>query len=229
MGELRVSLGAEDPGTATPVGYVAFDNLRGVPAAAEGWCPAESFTDDFEDGVVSHSWWVRSWDNAECSFAEQDGELQFNLTGAALYNCGVVLAPGYDMTGSSVTIEVPALTPGQPELNVWLEAFVDEDNAVSVGVHDGSVTFGYKLAGASYTPASASYSPSTHRWWRLREAGGETYWETSPDGSSWTVGLQVASPIDLSAINVMLAAECWDGCSAPVAVSFDNYNRPPSR
>jgi hypothetical protein len=34
------------------------------------------------------------------------------------------------------------------------------------------------------------YSPTQHRWFRFREAAGTTYWDTSPDGVTWTNQLQ---------------------------------------
>ena len=27
-----------------------------------------------------------------------------------------------------------------------------------------------------------------HRWWRIRHGAGMIYWETSPDGQTWTIG-----------------------------------------
>ncbi|MFB7219335.1 hypothetical protein [Streptomyces sp. NPDC056227] len=43
-------------------------------------------------------------------------------------------------------------------------------------------------------PADVTFSEIDHRWMRIREASGQVYWETSPDGWEWTVRRTLATP-----------------------------------
>jgi hypothetical protein len=84
----------------------------------------------------------------------------------------------------------------------------------------------YYLDNVGFTGYSAPYDPELHRWWRIRDHLGRTYWETSPDGTSWTTRYDVPNPTPVTALDVQLAVGCDSGCTAST-VRFDNYNLPP--
>ena len=93
-------------------------------------------------------------------------------------------------------------------------------------VHDGVLACRTFVDWAHTTPAALPYDADAHRWWRLREQAGQTYWEISADGVAWTTLLQLASPVPVSAVDVELGLSCDNGC-APATAYFDNYNLPP--
>ncbi len=39
-----------------------------------------------------------------------------------------------------------------------------------------------------------TYSATDHRWWKIRESGGTVYFETSPDGLTWTTQRSISTP-----------------------------------
>src|SRR5206468_4627856 len=85
----------------------------------------------------------------------------------------------------------------------------------------------YMLNGASFTAVDLTYVPTTHLWWRIREASGTVYWETSPDGVTWTQQASVAtsSIFSLAQLNVELYAESFSvGNSSPGTGKFANLN-----
>ena len=44
----------------------------------------------------------------------------------------------------------------------------------------------YTIGGVGTTLATLTYSATDHAWLRLREAAGTVFWDTSPDGVTWT-------------------------------------------
>jgi hypothetical protein len=78
-----------------------------------------------------------------------------------------------------------------------------------------------------------TYDPSVHVWFRIREAAGTVYWETSVDGSTWTVRRSKSTTLDLSSIEVQLEAGRW-AAEAGTYATIDDFNlfagvptRPP--
>jgi hypothetical protein len=51
-----------------------------------------------------------------------------------------------------------------------------------------------------------AYDATMHLYWRMREAGGKLFYETSPDGSTWTVQHEVGTPAWASGGIVSFAA-----------------------
>lgn len=78
------------------------------------------------------------------------------------------------------------------------------------------------------TPTTVTYSSSTHVWWRLRHDGTSCYFETSPDGLSWTVQRTLAvapSWTRYSNLSVQFEASRTTGTNDFAAI--DNFNYPP--
>jgi hypothetical protein len=220
------AIGAWDSGTPSP-GVARFDNLQGGVAPTEHYCPAPSFSDNFDDNVMPHEWAARAWTDSECSFVEQGGRLVFNHTGAAQVSCGTETAHGYDLTETSATIEVAAVQGSDdPELYAWFELLYDDERAVEFDIAGGVLRCNYYVGGNQITPASTPYDPNQHRWWRISEHAGNIIWEVSPDGTTWTQRHQMPAPIPFDALDVELGVYCNNGCGVASA-AFDNYNLPP--
>jgi hypothetical protein len=228
MDSLRVELGAWADAGATAPGIAAFDNLQGGGPPTEGWCQVSSFTDDFDDGILPHAWAVRATASATgCTFAEQNGQLQFSLDTSGYTSCIVILAPGYDLTDDSVVIEVPAVTADVLHFHAWLQLMRNATNFLEIEAHDGATRIGYYQLGTWYAMAAVPYDAVAHRWWRVREQAGMVYWETSPDGLDWSAHAAIPDPFGLDALDVRVGTECSTACPSPPSVSYDNYNLPP--
>ena len=93
-------------------------------------------------------------------------------------------------------------------------------------VADGNFfSYAYKMvAGAVTSLGSITLNTTTHRWWRFRESGGTTYWDTSPDGVSWTQRFFLANPFALTAVSVYLRTGNWAAASGANYAVFDNFN-----
>jgi hypothetical protein len=70
------------------------------------------------------------------------------------------------------------------------------------------------------------YVPTQHSYWRIREADGTVFFETSPEGAlpDWTIHKTVPSPDWLEAGLVEFTAGHWDTEASPTEARFDHLN-----
>jgi hypothetical protein len=100
----------------------------------------------------------------------------------------------------------------------------------SVGFECNAVTGVLRLASnVDYWDAAAvelTYSPTDHLWLRLREDGTNVYWDTSPDGSTWTNRRTLATPAWIPASIDDTAVDLWAYRDAGVTdyAAYDNVN-----
>lgn len=97
----------------------------------------------------------------------------------------------------------------------------------------GTLTFGnhgsnndnyYEAAGSP----NVTYSPTTHRWWRIRRGNGNIYWETSADGVTYTIRRQIVQPTwSANDVQVSIESNRDDGPYGSY-FEFDNINNVPA-
>ncbi|MFD8142521.1 hypothetical protein [Streptomyces sp. NPDC059708] len=92
----------------------------------------------------------------------------------------------YDATSSSLYALVTAVANGNGYTKTALVLRVDASNSVALRVESGLLRFALQTAGFTATTTLGIYDAHTHRWWRLREAAGTWYADTSADGITWT-------------------------------------------
>lgn len=92
----------------------------------------------------------------------------------------------YDATASSVFALITAVANGNGNTKTALVLRVDANNSVALRVESGVLKFTLQTAGTTTTTTLGSYNGHLHRWWRLREAAGTWYADTSTDGITWT-------------------------------------------
>jgi hypothetical protein len=70
-------------------------------------------------------------------------------------------------------------------------------------------------------PWQVTYDPVAHGWLRLRESAGTFYWETSPDGTSWTTRASVPT----TTLTTLTGGILWVGNDASHGQAiFDNFS-----
>lgn len=143
----------------------------------------DTLVDDFEDGVLNTTLWSGSYGGPD----EVGGRARVPCTTGY---AGLKSASTYTLTGSSLVMHLQAPIP-----NGATTAVASVLVLTSTGGTDGGFIIdpaqsaiglylreGYADAGAVFL----TYSPTDHAWLRFREAAGSVYWDTSPDGSTWT-------------------------------------------
>jgi hypothetical protein len=183
----------------------------------------ETLTDNFDDNSLD----AGKWTNYGSNVSETSQQLQVTTTLAGDY-AGIQSFTTYDLTGSSARVQV--VDAGNQALTS-LEVYpcllqIDASNYITWLVAGGNIAVYKKVAGVSTSLFSTAYSSTTHTWFRIRESGGTTYWDTS-DGFTWTNRHSVANPITVTTLYADLQVGTWQAEASTTTVKFDNFNLGP--
>jgi hypothetical protein len=202
---------------------IRLDNLNTTLEIEEGWCATSSFSDDFNDGLIGPLW--EKWRQNGCDLFERDGRMVFVFDPEYPGNCGYSTRSLYDMTESSISVEVPSSAARgiSTNLSVW----TDTDEYMDLKQEEGQIRC-FANTGSGFVQACAiSYDPVAHRWWRLRHGGSLLYWETSPDGTIWDEAAKhERGEMPIHEVSIGLwsqSREVEDGIEN-VENGFDNFN-----
>jgi hypothetical protein len=107
--------------------------------------------------------------------------------------------PLLNLTGSFFMAKVtpPPVGTSSREMTMELRNVDDNTNKYMFYWQQGNLYIRRYLAGAVSGEKIVSYSAST-QWWRVRESGGTIYFDTSPDGGTWTNQLTTAPGFDIT-------------------------------
>lgn len=141
---------------------------------------------DFFDGAFDTAKWTSYvLGGASGSVSQSGGELQLSLTsngtGHNILVEGDVLK---DFEGSHVYARMTQgllVSGGASGGEAIFGVLSDADSGY--GWHQqstGRIQAVYRVAGVSDSPSDFAYTPSTHAWLRIREAGGTIYWDRAP-------------------------------------------------
>ncbi|MFD5041952.1 chitosanase [Streptomyces sp. NPDC058377] len=186
----------------------------------------ENLVDDFNDNSVSAVLWPGSYGGV----TETGGRARVPVSAAY---AGFESAAAWQLKDSGVFVEVPTL----PAVGGTEEAYV---SLVISGSTDGtSIGWTYNLisgmlravSNVDYwddAAVSLTYSSTAHRWWRVRETGSTVYWDTSPDGVTWTQRRSLTTPAWAAAATTLgLSLEAVRDTGAAAYAEFDNLNVAP--
>jgi len=217
----RVFFNAEAYSGASAPGDYAIESVNGgepVPS----WCPAESFSDDFEDGDLG-----LDWDPFEdsCALTQPAGRVRMTPDIDTTSTCGAGSTVLYDLRDSAAFIEVPVMVETTSDAMVYLRVGT-EDAAIDLAQQGGNLEARTCTTDCT-AHESVPYDATAQRWWRIREQAGTVYWETSPDGANWNPLASLATPLDAAAVFVNFGVTVQSPESSFGAAEFDNYNVAP--
>ncbi|MFJ3663163.1 LamG-like jellyroll fold domain-containing protein [Streptomyces sp. NPDC090119] len=155
--------------------------------------PMSSLGDDFDDDVLSTTLWPNSYGGV----TERGGVARVPVSTVA--DAGLQSARVWKLLGSKLTAKLVTVPKAGGSTNAAASMWVNSTTAGTrigwrydalTGVLAAMSQTGYSDA----TPTSLTYNVVDFAWLRVREAGGTVYWETSPDGTAWTVQRSMATP-----------------------------------
>lgn len=127
------------------------------------------------------------------------GELVLQAPPANNQGAWVKSKAAFDLRGRALVVEVTQVGGRYAEIELD-----DPSNAqVYMGVAEGKL-YAY---GKGRKLAERPYSDTQDRWWRLREESGSVFWDTSPDGETWTAMAQDLAPVDAAWVEVGFGVE----------------------
>jgi hypothetical protein len=191
-----------------------------------GACPADStfpdFRDDFEAGGLSWGEEKHSGVGPDALVHLVGGTLSFEPTQQAPEAAWMRTVDHYDMTDLRVAVRVVEVLADQTPSPTTFFRLESGGGQESMFLTDGDLR-----AVGSAEPWDAE----AHAWWQIRSEGETIFFETSPDGLSWSV-LAVITPttFDLTDVRVEIGISI-DGDLVDSAGRFriDDLNETPDR
>lgn len=202
--------------------YASIDDFNlwgGVPPADK----MDTLTDDFTS-LDTNKWTLDT--NASVT----GGNLAINAGGAGYSGyAGFMSVNTYDLTDSALAYQmVQNLPAGNGSFTHFVAAQIDSSNKVEFGLEGGvdsaaNLYFTEKLAGV-VSQTSVSYDPLRHKWFRIRSVGTTITWETSRDGTAWTIQRTKTTTLNLTALKVHGEAGYYATEPVPGTLLVDNIN-----
>lgn len=177
--------------------------------------------DDFNDNSISATW---SKEGTAAEVLEQNRRMEIAHTATAEYNA-LATANSFDLT--SKTVQVKVTDVGNQSLTsheVILGVRKDTNNTVWFTCSGGNLMAFKKVATVqTQVGASIAYNSTTHAWWRLRESSGTIFWDTSPDGSTWTNRWSLTNPFAITSVTAAVQSGCWQNEASGSFGYFKNF------
>lgn len=179
------------------------------------------FEDDFSSGSIDDSKWD---DQSSGNASIVSGEINFDTTLSAGYYY-VDSDDTFDMTRKNLSVKVSdegdtSITGYEAYPIVLVE---DSDNEVSFLIDgSGNLNARKKVGGSGSTGASTTYNNTTHKYLRIRELEGTTYWEYSADNVSWTELHSESNPITMTDMTVRMIVGTWQVEASTTTCKLDD-------
>lgn len=171
-------------------------------------------------------------DNAGSNSNVSGEKMRISKGGGAAYQT-ILSVAAYDLDESSIYDQVVDAGDQSNASNemypMRLVNSVDTSDTLEWGIFNGVLTAFYRVNGSMTTLRNnVSYNAAVHKWFRIRETGGTTFWDYSTDGVSWTNYTSVATPAGVThtSLKVELSVGSWDSAPDTTAV-WDNINFTP--
>ncbi len=151
-----------------------------------------TLVDNFNDNTIGPN-----WGDSYGGVTETGGRARVPLV-AGNY-AGYQTGRAWTFAGATVYLKLvtrPAASTGTDVACNFL--VTSSTDGTSIGFKYNAVTNKLRMqSNTAYFDGSAveiTYDPVAHLWLRLREDGTNVYWDTSPDGSTWTNRRTLATP-----------------------------------
>lgn len=191
--------------------YAAIEGVGGVPAP-----DVSVLHDSFGGSSLDTTKWAATTAGSGSTVSESGGTLNL-ASGSTLNNFAAVCSvTAYDLTSSSISVH---MVPGTVQCGVSIQAASTVNVStlnLPCGLYYAPGTLngtGRHGAGGGQTP----YDSASMGWLRMRESGGVVYFDTSPDGSTWTnrfTCTAAQAELDLTSVYVVLSSIDQDSASS---------------
>ncbi|HEV3471237.1 MAG TPA: hypothetical protein VG148_18070 [Pyrinomonadaceae bacterium] len=193
--------------------------------------PFLALQDDFNDNSRDVKKWTVALLGSAVSdpnvpVVEQNQRLEMTpLTGATGgHSNGYSTATVIDMTNKRASVEVVQATNAASWANTVLSLATDNGWYRFLTEH-GLLYMEQNINGSITGATPIAYSPTQHRHWRIRHDGfsDTVYWETSPDGVTWTARHSGPRQLTITSMVADLYVRTWQPESSPGMAVFDNF------
>ncbi len=168
------------------------------------------------------------WNAARHSIVSNRLQIAVPANTNGYYALGTIQS--FDLRGNAVVVEVPQTLNNGTSCETQMVVLINGTNSALIFKGNASMIFRHRANGTNSDSGAVTYNATTHRWWRIRESGGTIFWDTSPDGITWTNRRSLASALNWSVVTIQVNAGTYDTSQAtPGTAIFDNVNLPHPR
>ena len=185
--------------------------------------PGTSSLSDMFGGTL-----LPNWGSNDACLQETGGAMVAQpLANATNSYCLGSTANVYHLTCDSVTVKVSAAAQTLGVQTFIYISATDTADQLLLFVEAGGFSLGPR-DGPGAIPITTPYSPTSDLWWRLRETGGELFFESSPNGSTWALRGRGPSPMPFDKVRVTLGAGTYKAIASPGTARFQCFNAAPA-
>jgi hypothetical protein len=188
----------------------------------------ETLTDNFDDGTVDAVKWPSNF--GVVSETGGRARVTCDTSWTAFVSDNI-----YSLQGSYVVVQVFPMALTGATVECWAQLLVQTQVAAvfnDIGMECDRVNGNLKMfLRNDYndpTQTTIAFSDTDHAWWRIRETGGTVFWDTAPDGLTWTNRKSQTSPAWINDGIQELVLECHRNNGTNNFAEFDNFNLPPA-
>jgi hypothetical protein len=105
-----------------------------------------------------------------------------------------------------------------------LLASPDFNNGYLLEYNGGLLQAYTSVGGVSSLVGSTAYSPTAHAWCRLRENAGSVFYDTAPDGRTWSTQWTSGEPVPVASLYAIVFTETTGTAGTTY---IDNFNVAP--
>lgn len=184
-----------------------------------------TFTDAFSGTSLDTTKWTQTTGgSATMSYSSSGAVVNFPSSSTAATIGQLVSVAKYDLIASSAYLQVSSVPSNSTSADAICSIYLDTTHFVRFIKQSGNLFFQYNNGGSTSTLGSPAYNSTNHKYWRIRESGGTTFWDTSSDGSTWTNQVSHANPFTLTSLSVSMTGSCFQNESNPGTFTFKTFN-----
>ncbi|GAB2718215.1 hypothetical protein [Streptomyces bullii] len=182
-----------------------------------------TLVDNFNDGVIAPD-----WGNSYGGVSESGGLAHVPCTTGF---AGYQTAYAWTLAGASFFVKVASVPAASTATEAYCGILVNGDaSGTRIGFTIKAVGNLLRMQSDSgyFDPDAVeiTYDPVAHAFLRLREDGSNVYWDTSPDGATWTNRRTLASPAWIAAAidQCALDLSAHRDAGTPDEATYDLFN-----
>lgn len=186
------------------------------------------FQDTFDTLDMTGNWSGGSYNTSTFTAG---GTLHMYCPSGQTYYRGLVSTGGTSLAGNQVTIQI--VNAGNQTLAGFefypLQVYANTDaSANAIWLISGNNLMVYtKGAGTMTWRWATTFDINAHKYLRLRESGGTTYWGYSADGSTWTEPFSIANFFNVTNVQLEITVGTWEAEASDSTAIVDNLNILP--
>lgn len=184
----------------------------------------ETLIDNFDENTITALWALSGPGTPANQIKCQNNRLELTSDAISGDYFTISSASLYDLTSSYVKIQLINAGSQATNFDCIPLLVVNGTNELWWDINGNTMTANQKVSGVSSgIGSSATYNSSIHRWLRIRELSGTTFFEYSTDGRAWFNFTNTPNPITVTALAGGVQVGQFGTASASTFV-VDNFN-----